>query len=114
MSGITIKSAADIEKMDEAGRIVDYDLAHYNTAHVVFKPQGMTAQELNSGYLWMYKNFYSFRNIIRRYPEHKAQRKSYILFNLLYRKFGKVTSAIARLIPLGILGKLAAWISYRT
>jgi len=101
-------------RMDEAGRIVDYDLSHYNTANVVFKPDGMTPEELYVGYLWMYKNFYTFHNIIRRYPEHKAQRKSYILFNLFYRKFGKATSALARLIPLGILGRIAAWISYRT
>ena len=100
-------------RMEEAGRITDYDLSHYNTAHVVFRPQGMTAGELYAGYLLMYRRFYSFRSIIRRIPEHKAQRRSYLLFNLLYRKFGKFSSAISRVIPMRALGRMAAWISYR-
>ena len=101
-------------RMEEAGRITDRDLSHYNTAHVVFKPIGMTAEELYSGYLWMYREFYSFQNIIRRFPKQKAQRKSYLLFNICYRKFGGFTSALSRLIPMQVLGRIAAWISYRT
>ncbi len=100
-------------RMEEAGRITNYDLSKYNTAHVVFKPQGMTAEELYNGYLWMYRRFYSFCSIIRRIPEHKAQRKSYILFNLFYRRFGKFTSALSRVIPMRVIGRLATWISYR-
>ncbi|MDR1000803.1 MAG: radical SAM protein [Clostridiales bacterium] len=100
--------------LDEAGRITDRRLEHYNTAHVVFKPKNMTAEELYSGYLWMYRQFYSLRNIVRRYPRQKLQRKAYLLFNLLYRKFGVLTSALARLIPMRTLGKLAAYMSYKT
>jgi radical SAM superfamily enzyme YgiQ (UPF0313 family) len=99
--------------MDDLGRIVDRDLGKYNTACVVFKPAGMTANELYSGYRRMYKRFYSFRNIIRRFPESKAQRGSYLLFNLFYRKFGRLTSAIARVVPMGLLGKLASRIAYK-
>jgi hypothetical protein len=96
-----------------AGRITDRDLAHYNTAHVVFEPKNMTAEELYSGYLWMYREFYSLKNIIRRYPRAKAQRASYLLFNLLYRKYGCLTAAMARVVPMQSLGRLAAWLSYR-
>ena len=101
-------------RMEADGRIVDRKLSNYNTAHVVFEPKGMTAEELNNGYLWMYRKFYSFRNIMCRFPRQKAQRKSYLMFNICYRKFGKFTSALSRLIPLQVLGRLAAWISYRT
>ncbi|MFB0920932.1 MAG: radical SAM protein, partial [Oscillospiraceae bacterium] len=101
-------------RMEEAGRITERDLSHYNTAHVVFEPKGMTAEQLYDGYLWMYRQFYSFRNIIRRFPRQKAQRKSYFLFNVCYRKFGSLTSALSRLIPMQVLGRIAAWISYRT
>ncbi len=100
-------------RMEEAGRITCYDLSKYNTAHVVFKPEGMTAAELNHGYLWMYRKFYSLRNIVRRMPKNRAQRKSYLLFNLFYRKFGKFTQAVSRVIPMQALGRFAAWISYR-
>lgn len=100
-------------RMKEEGRITDYDLSKYNTSHVVFKPKGMTAEELYEGYLWVYREFYSFRNILRRMPEHEAQRKSYLLFNIFYRKFGRFTSALALIIPMRVLGRMAARISYR-
>ncbi len=100
-------------RMQAEGRIIDHDLANYNTAHVVFAPRGMTARELYDGYLWMYRRFYSLRNILRRLPEHKAQRKSFLLFNFLYRKYGRVTSALARLIPMRWIGLWATRISYK-
>ena len=99
--------------MDEAMRIIDYDLRKYNTSNVVFKPVGMTAEELNEGYRLMYRQFYSFKSIIRRFPKNKVQIKSYLLFNLFYRKFGRFTSMIARIVPMRMLGKLAAKISYK-
>jgi radical SAM superfamily enzyme YgiQ (UPF0313 family) len=99
--------------MDAAGRIIDYDLGKYNTSNVVFKPAGMTNKELYKGYRWMYRQFYSFKNIIRRFPKSKVQRKPFLLFNLFYRKFGRFTSMIARFVPMRILGKLAAEISYK-
>jgi radical SAM superfamily enzyme YgiQ (UPF0313 family) len=99
--------------MDVAGRIVDRNLEKYNTANVVFKPANMTANELYTGYRQMYRQFYSFRNIIRRIPKSKIQRKPYLLFNLFYRKFGYLTSIFSHIIPMGILGKLAAKISYK-
>jgi radical SAM superfamily enzyme YgiQ (UPF0313 family) len=100
-------------RMDGAERITDRNLSKYNTSNVVFKPLGMTADELLLGYLWMYKQFYSFRNIFRRMPERKKQRIPYLLFNLFYRKFGRFTSFLTRFVPMRSVGKLAAKISYR-
>ena len=100
-------------QMHAEGRITDDNLARYNTANVVFTPIGMTAAELYKGYRWMYRQFYSFRNIARRFPENKAQRRSYLLFNLLYRKFGGLTSLITRVVPMGVIGRFAARISYK-
>jgi len=100
-------------RLEAAGRIIERNLGKYNTSNVVFKPTGMTAAELNEGYRWMYRQFYSYKNIIRRFPKNKTQRKSYLLFNLFYRKFGLLTSMIARFIPMGLLGRFAAKISYK-
>ena len=100
-------------RMNAAGRIINDDLKQYNTSNVVFKPAGMTADELYKGYRRMYRKFYSFKNIVRRYPKNKSQRKPYLLFNLLYRKFGRLTSFITRFVPMSILGKYAAKISYK-
>ena len=99
--------------LHQAGRIFDYDLRKYNTAHVVFQPHNLSTEELYRGYLWMYKHFYSFRNIIRRFPRHKKQQIAYLLFNFGYRKFGRLTALLTRLIPLDRLGKLAAKLSYK-
>lgn len=99
-------------RMQCEGRITSNELSEYNTAHVVFKPSGMTAEELYEGYLWMYRNFYSFKNILLRMPEHAEQRKSYLLFNLFYRKFGGVISALSRIVPMRTIGRMAAHISY--
>jgi len=99
--------------MEDTGRIIDYNLGKYNTSNVVFQPLKMTEVELYNGYRWMYRHFYSFGNIIRRFPRSKKQRKPYLLFNLFYRKFGRFTSFIAHLVPMRILGKLAAKISYK-
>jgi len=99
--------------MDAAGRIVDHNLEKYNTSNVVFKPIGMTADELYKGYHRMYRKFYSFRNIVRRFPKSKVQRKPYLMFNFLYRKFGWLTSTVARIISMEALGKITTKISYK-
>lgn len=100
-------------RMECAGRITDKDLSKYNTAHVVYQPEGMTGEELYRGYLSMYRRFYSFGSILRRMPETKAQRVPYLLFNLVYRKFGRLTSLLTRIIPMQTFGRIAAKIAYK-
>jgi len=94
------------------GRIIDWDYSHYNTANVVYRPMLLSPEELREGYLWMYKEFYSFRNIFRRMPDSRRQRVPYLLFNLAYRKFGKATAVLARIGLLGWLGRVARHLSY--
>jgi radical SAM superfamily enzyme YgiQ (UPF0313 family) len=94
------------------GRIVDFHPPHYNTSHVVFTPKNMTAEELYQGYLWIYNQVYSFRNIIRRLPDDRKQWLPYLFFNFGYRKFGKITSSIARLGLMNAVGKLARRLAY--
>ncbi|SHI99661.1 Radical SAM superfamily enzyme YgiQ, UPF0313 family [Geosporobacter subterraneus DSM 17957] len=100
------------KRMEQEGRIIDFNLKHYNTAHVVFAPLNMTKQELYDGYLWMYQEFYSFRNILRRMPERRDQQIPYLLFNLLYRKFGKALSFIGKRGFMNRFGKLARRLAY--
>lgn len=95
------------------GRITDFDFSKYNTANVVFNPQNMTQEELYNGYIWIYKQIYSTRNIIKRMPKSHKQRMAYLLFNFLYRKFGKATEKLCELITYERVGKIAEKISYR-
>ena len=93
-------------------RILTDDLTKYNTAHVVFRPKGMTPDELYEGYLWMYRQVYSLKNIIRRRPEARRQRMSYWLFNLFYRKFGRFTDRLCRCVTYERVGRAARYLSY--
>ncbi len=99
--------------MKASNRITDYDLAHYNTSHVVFKPLNIEPEELYRGYLNIYRRFYSFPCIMARKPENPKQRKAYFLFNFLYRKYGGFFSRIQRIIPMRSLGQAAEWLSYK-
>ena len=100
------------DELKSQGRITCNDVTKYNTSQVVFEPKQMTAKELYEGYIWMYRNFYSWKNIIRRRPVTKKIIMPYFLFALGYRKFGKVTSFIGRLGLMQLLGRLAKRISY--
>ena len=93
-------------------RIIDFDTNHYNTANVVHKPKKMTPDELYQGYLWIYDQFYSFKNILKRLPEDKSQRTSYLLFNFGYRKFGKITSLLGKLGLMNFIGRLGRRLAY--
>ena len=99
------------DRLKNEGRIVTDDLSLYNTAHVVFKPKNMTEKELYDGYLWMYKQIYSLKNIFKRMPQAKKQRPAYLLFNVFYRKYGKFTDRVCKLITYKRIGWLAEKIS---
>lgn len=94
------------------GRITDFDTSRYNTSNVVFQPKQITADELKAGYTWLYREFYSLKNIVRRKPDNPKIVKPYFLFNLCYRKYGKFTSLFGKIGIMNALGKLARKISY--
>lgn len=100
------------KRLSEENRIIESEPTKYNTAHVTFEPKGMTATELREGYLWFYKEFYTFRNIFKRVPTGKKNRASYLLFNLFYRKFGTFFSKVASCGLMKRTGKIIRKLSY--
>lgn len=99
-------------RLQAEGRIFDHDPTHYNTSRAVFLPKNMTPEALCQGYLWIYDAFYSWGNIWKRLPVSRRQRLPYLLFNVIYRKYGKFTAAIARYGFMHRLGELARRLSY--
>ncbi len=99
-------------RLEAEGRIIDKDLTHYNTAHVVFQPALMSREELLNGYLKIYDRFYSLKNIGRRFPRAREQWIPFILFNLGYRKFGSAISRIGKFGLMQFIGKAARKLSY--
>lgn len=100
-------------KLESENRITDFNLNNYNTSHVVFEPKNMTAQQLQEGYLWIYNEIYSFKNIVKRLPKAKNQWLPYLTFNLLYRKFGRLTEAVCSIASFRAVGVVSRWLSYR-
>ncbi|MEY8000085.1 radical SAM protein [Clostridium sp. Mt-5] len=96
----------------EKNRIVDYNLSNYNTAHVVYKPKNMTAEELYDGYLWIYKEVYTFKNIMKRLPKSKKQLIPFLAFNFFYRKFGKLTELLCNIVSFKNVGRFFRWLAY--
>lgn len=92
------------DEMTESGRIVNHDLRDYTTSEVVFTPVSMTAAELHEGYRKIYREIYSWKNIIRRFPRH--QRAGYLLFNIFYRKYGRLTEKVCRAIGYQRIGRI--------
>ncbi len=99
------------DRLKKEDRIISDDLSLYNAANVVFKPKGMSEKELYEGYIWIYKQIYSLKNIFKRMPKNKGQRAAYILFNLFYRKYGKFTDFICKKITYKRIGIIAERIS---
>lgn len=100
------------KQLQRENRIIEREPTKYNTAHVTFQPKSMTAKELRDGYLWIYKKFYSFKNIIKRIPQKRSRRASFLIFNLFYRKFGKLVSQLGKLGLMQKIGAIVRKLSY--
>ncbi len=99
-------------QLEAEGRIIDRDLRHYNTATAVFQPRRMTAPELEQGLIRTYREFYSWPNILRRWPVAPGQVTAYLEFNLIYRKYGAWTSRLGRRLGMRRLARLAKALAY--
>ncbi len=46
-------------------RLTSFNWDRYDTRHAVFKPRRMSAEQLEAGYRWAYREFYSWENILK-------------------------------------------------
>lgn len=60
------------QNMEAEGRIVSRDWELYDTRHVVYKTQSLSPEELEEGYNWAYKEFYSWSNVIDASLGHES------------------------------------------
>ncbi len=51
--------------MIDSGRILTKDWDLYDTRHVVYETRGLSAFELEKGYWWAYKEFYTWNNVLK-------------------------------------------------
>jgi radical SAM superfamily enzyme YgiQ (UPF0313 family) len=53
------------ERMVRDGRMLHSNWDLYDTRHVVYRPAQLTAEALETGYWWAYREFYQWRSIMR-------------------------------------------------
>jgi radical SAM superfamily enzyme YgiQ (UPF0313 family) len=68
------------QRLKEEGRILTKDWSQYDMATVVFRPKSMTVEQLQEGFWWVNKEFYSVRSMARRIFQPFAIRRSLIIF----------------------------------
>ncbi len=74
------------DQLEREGRIKDRDWAKYHTGEVVFEPKCMSAQELQNGYYWIFRNTYTIGNILKRSLRDRKNIISKLSANFSYRK----------------------------
>ncbi|HEY5918385.1 MAG TPA: radical SAM protein [Chryseolinea sp.] len=58
--------------MQKEGRILTQNWDLYDTRHVVYKTKGLTTEDLEHGYHWAYREFYTWSNIVRSSAKHDS------------------------------------------
>ena len=76
--------------METEDRILHRDWSLYDTAHVVFRPNMMTPEQLAEGYAWCYQRLFSHASIWRRRPEATAAVLPYLAMSYLYKKSNRL------------------------
>ena len=73
-------------QMETEGRLLHRDWTLYDTAHAVFRPKHMSAEELEQGYAWIYQRLFSHASIWRRRPEDWRAVAPYLAMSYLYKR----------------------------
>ena len=73
-------------RMEAEGRLLHRDWALYDTAHAVFQPKHMSAEELEQGYAWIYQRLFSHSSIWRRRPADWRAVAPYLAMSYLYKR----------------------------
>lgn len=96
---------AYFRQMASQDRLLTRNWDRYDTRHVVFQPQGMTAEQLQAGYDRAYSNFYSWANILRSSQQHDHinQRLRHLVYTGAWKKAEPLWNMLIRT---GLLGPM--------
>ena len=89
-------------RLDQEGRILHRDWERYDTRHAVFRPRHMTPSQLERGYWWSYREFYTYRSILKRSVGLPNPLKR-ILYNVAWKKMDRVWDFI---LAHGLVGRI--------
>ena len=80
---------AAFDRLEKEGRITTWDWDKYNAQNAVFKPKNMSAEELEAGVLYAWRESYKLKNIFKRLSKSRSQLRYLILANLGYMKYAR-------------------------
>jgi len=83
-------------QLEAERRILHRDWERYDTAHVVFRPKHMTAEELEAGYASLYERLLSHRSIWRRRPSDPRAVPPYLAMSYLYKRSNRLWPLLIR------------------
>ncbi len=80
------------KNMERQGRILTKNWDLYDTRKVVYQTIGLTAEELETGYWWAYKEFYSWNNIFKASMQHPllTHKLKHLFYSGGWKKFEPV------------------------
>lgn len=82
------------EELDRQGRILTRDWDRYDTAHAVFQPARMSPAQLEEGYRRVYRELYSWQNVVARRPAGTVRAGAYLAMTALYKKWDFLWKAL--------------------
>ncbi len=82
------------EEMERSGRLLHRDWSRYTISHVVARPLKMSREELQRGFDRAYREFYSYRSMVRRLLP--GIRRHFFLFVQLNMAFSRVARGMLR------------------
>jgi len=73
------------QKIESEGRLLHKDWERYDTSHVVFRPKKMTAEQLEEGYIWLYKKALTMKSIVLRLARARTNPQFFGPSNMAFR-----------------------------
>jgi radical SAM superfamily enzyme YgiQ (UPF0313 family) len=83
-------------QLEAEGRILHRDWDKYDTAHVVFEPKHLSAEQLDRGYAWCYTKLFSHSSIWKRRPADNAAVLAYLAMSYLYKRSNRFWHLLIR------------------
>lgn len=84
------------DSMNQRGRIISNDWDLYDTRHVVYKTQSLTAEELEKGYWWAYTEFYKWNNVFKAAIAHNSLKHQlkHLVYTGGWKKFESIWNLV--------------------
>jgi radical SAM superfamily enzyme YgiQ (UPF0313 family) len=86
------------DEFKQQNRILTHNWDQYDTRHVVFKTRNISAEALEQGYHWAYKEFYSWHNIYKSSLQHESVKHAlkHFFYTSGWKKFEAVWNLIIK------------------